>query len=56
MQLTIISGGFIAMLFGTPLAALILLVLLKFCADMRVHSDERAMQGRPAAGATGNGG
>jgi len=37
MHLTIIFGGGLVMLLGTPLAALVLLVVLKTVVDLRAH-------------------
>ena len=37
MHLTVIFGGFIVLLLETPLAALLLLILLKIYADARAH-------------------
>lgn len=45
MHLTIIFGGWIAMLLKTPAPALALLILLKIAADLRAHTREHAGTG-----------
>ena len=42
MHLTIIFGGWLVMAVKTPTAALVLLVLIKTCADLRAHAKEHA--------------
>ena len=42
MHLTIIFGGWLVMAFGTPVAALVLLVLIKTGADLRAHTKEHS--------------
>jgi len=45
MHLTIIFGGWLAMLLKTPAPALALLILLKIAADLRAHTREHAGAG-----------
>lgn len=42
MHVTIIFGGFLAMALGSPLPALMLLIVLKIGADARAHVRERS--------------
>ena len=42
MHMTIIFGGFLAMALGSPLPALMLLIVLKISADARAHVRERS--------------
>ena len=42
MQVTIIAGAALATHFGAPLAALLVLVLMKTAIDLRLHQQERA--------------
>lgn len=42
MHVTIIFGGFLALMFGTPLPALMLLIVLKVAADVVAHLREHA--------------
>lgn len=42
MQLTIIFGGWLLMLLGSPLPALLLLIILKTIVDLRAHRKEHA--------------
>ncbi len=41
LHLTILFGGWIVMLLGSPLLALVLLVVIKTAADLRAHTAER---------------
>ena len=41
LHFTVLFGGWIVMLLGSPLLALVLLVVLKTAADMRAHTAER---------------
>ena len=42
MHVTIIFGGFLVLAFGSPLPALLLLILLKLIADLRSHLAEHS--------------
>jgi hypothetical protein len=48
MHVTIIFGGFLALAFGRPTWALVLLVALKTIADARAHLRERRKRASPA--------
>ncbi|HYC44446.1 MAG TPA: DUF6498-containing protein [Burkholderiales bacterium] len=48
MHLTIIFGGWLVMLFKTPVPALVLLVLLKIAVDTRAHVREHARAAPPS--------
>ena len=41
LHLTVLFGGWVVMLLGSPLFALVLLVVLKTAADWRAHQAER---------------
>jgi len=41
LHMTVLFGGWIVMTLGSPLAALVLLVVLKTAADLRAHKAER---------------
>ena len=41
LHLTVLFGGWIVMLLGSPLPALVLLVVIKTAADLRAHTAER---------------
>jgi len=41
LHLTVLFGGWIVMLLGSPLPALVLLVVIKTAADLRAHKAER---------------
>ena len=45
MHVTIIFGGFVALVLGSPLPALMLLIVLKIAADARAHVHERRVKG-----------
>ena len=40
LHVTVLAGGFVVMLLGQPLLALVLLVLLKTAVDLRAHIQE----------------
>jgi hypothetical protein len=47
MHLTLLLGGWIILLFGTPTGALVVLVVLKTAVDLRAHRNEhRALHHR----------
>jgi hypothetical protein len=48
MQVTIIFGGFLVEALGTPLAALVLLIVLKIGADLRAHLKVSRQRSRAA--------
>jgi uncharacterized protein DUF6498 len=41
LHLTVLFGGWVVMLLGSPLFALVVLVVLKTAADLRAHRAER---------------
>lgn len=47
MHVTIIFGGFLVMALNTPLAALLLLIVLKMGADLKAHQIEHALKKPP---------
>lgn len=50
LHATILGGGFLAAYLGTPLASLVLMIILKTALDLRAHLREhRTAQQRPAA-------
>ena len=48
MHVTIIFGGFLVMALNTPLAALLLLIVLKMGADLKAHQIEHSSKKSPA--------
>lgn len=46
LHVTLIAGGFVVMLLGQPILALVLLVLLKTAFDLRAHALEHQSAGR----------
>lgn len=52
LHVTILGGGFLAGYFGTPLASLVLLVILKTAIDVWAHLREHRTAERPAASTT----
>ena len=54
LHLTVLFGGWIVMLLGSPLPALVLLVAIKTAADLRAHKAERKKFGTPTSAPGGS--
>lgn len=52
MHVTIIFGGFLTMVFETPLLALVLLIVLKIMVDVKAHIGEHRHESAPATAST----